>query len=127
MMKKSLGIATLAAVLFSMPGKAEYTGASIKAAPLIVTAKEVSKMKDDANVCLEGNIVGQLREEHYLFRDASGTIDVEIEGHLWNGVTVGQDTRIRLRGEVEREKGWTGVEAYRIEVLDPKSPSTATN
>jgi len=125
-MKKSLGIATLAALLFSTPGMAAYTGPVKTSAPL-VTAKKAAVMKDDANVCLEGNIVGQLREEHYLFRDASGTLDVEIEEHLWNGISVGQDTPVRLYGEVEREKGSAGVEAYRIEVVKPNGPESPAN
>ncbi len=118
-MKRIIGIATIVGSIFSIPAMAEYTG-PLKTAATTVTVKEAKTMNDDAAVSLQGNIVGQLREEHYLFRDKTGTIDVEIESYLFNGITVGQDTPVTLYGELEREKGSVGVEVYRLDVTGPK-------
>jgi uncharacterized protein (TIGR00156 family) len=45
----------------------------------ISTAAEAKNLKDDAPVALRGNIVRHLGKDKYEFKDASGTITVEID------------------------------------------------
>ncbi|ARM31302.1 YgiW/YdeI family stress tolerance OB fold protein [Prosthecochloris sp. HL-130-GSB] len=95
---------------------AEYTG-PVYTSSDISTVEVVKTMKDDVPVVLRGRVIGQLRDEHYLFHDSSGEIDIEIDRHVWLNVDdVDQDTFVTIYGEVEREKGSVSVEVYRIEV-----------
>jgi uncharacterized protein YdeI (BOF family) len=49
-----------------------------------------------------------LGDERYEFRDDSGTIVVEIDGDDWHGIKATPETRIELRGEVDKE--WKSTE-----------------
>ena len=45
----------------------------------------------------------EAHHEHYLFRDATGEILVEIDDDLFMGRTVTPQTTIRIYGEVDKE------------------------
>ncbi|CCJ76262.1 YgiW/YdeI family stress tolerance OB fold protein [Cronobacter muytjensii] len=72
------------------------------------TVNEAKNLRDDAWVVLEGNIVRKLGKELYEFRDASGSVNVDIDDHVWNGVTVTPKDKVRLEGEVDKD--WNSVE-----------------
>jgi uncharacterized protein (TIGR00156 family) len=76
--------------------------------PTIVTVEQAKGMRDDARVALKGKIIQRLSGEHYLFQDATGTIEVEIEHKRWRGQNIGPDDIVVIYGEVDRE--WTSVE-----------------
>ncbi|ALX77720.1 Protein ygiW precursor [Cronobacter malonaticus 681] len=57
------------------------------------TVSEAKNLRDDAWVVLEGNIVRKMGKELYEFRDASGSINVDIDDHVWNGVTARRKTK----------------------------------
>ncbi|MFO6484028.1 YgiW/YdeI family stress tolerance OB fold protein [Escherichia coli] len=49
-------------------------------------------------VTLRGNIVERISDDLYVFKDASGTINVDIDHKRWNGVTVTpKDTLSRVK------------------------------
>ena len=60
-------------------------------------------MGDDKPVVLVGKIEKSLGDEKYLFRDASGTIVVEIDNEDWNGVNVTPNDTVELRGETDKD------------------------
>ncbi|EPN9345445.1 YgiW/YdeI family stress tolerance OB fold protein [Cronobacter sakazakii] len=72
------------------------------------TVSEAKNLRDDAWVVLEGNIVRKMGKELYEFRDASGTVNVDIDDHVWNGVTVTPKDKVRIEGEVDKD--WNSVE-----------------
>lgn len=78
-----------------------YTGPA--ASNLKVTAAEAAKLSDDTPVILTGKIEQSLGDEKYMFRDASGTIIVEIDNEDWRGVTVGPNDIVELQGEVDTD------------------------
>lgn len=84
----------------STPANGGYTGPSAVQASTVAQAR---KMKDDALVILEGRIESHLRNDKYLFRDATDTITVEIDKKIWNGLSVGAKDTIILRGEIDKE------------------------
>lgn len=84
----------------------------------VVTVAEAKKMKDDADVILVGRITKQLGHEKYTFKDDSGSITVEIDDDDWRGVKVDTNDRVRIYGEVEREKLKTEIEVKKIELVD---------
>ncbi len=107
-MKKILAVSALAlTVAFSGAACAKqnlgggFTGPA--ASNLNVTAAEASKLSDDTPVILTGKIEQSLGDEKYMFRDASGTIIVEIDNEDWRGVTVGPNDTVELQGEVDTD------------------------
>ncbi len=107
-MKKILAVSALAlTVAFSGAAFAKqnlgggFTGPA--ASNLNVTAAEASKLSDDTPVILTGKIEQSLGDEKYMFRDASGTIIVEIDNEDWRGVTVGPNDTVELQGEVDTD------------------------
>ncbi|CAK7033066.1 MAG: Protein YgiW [Desulfovibrio sp.] len=81
-----------------------YTGPG----PQVVTVEQAKGMRDDAPVALKGYIVQNLGNEDYLFKDATGTITVEIDHDKWAGQNIGPDDLVQLYGEVDKD--WSGVE-----------------
>ena len=66
-----------------------------------VTVEQAKQMKDETFVVLRGKIKQMVGKEKYLFEDQSGSIVVEIDDEDWNGVTVGPEDTVELRGEVD--------------------------
>ena len=65
-------------------------------------------MRDDTWVTLRGNIVERISDDLYLFKDASGTINVDIDHKRWRGVTVTPKDTVEIQGEVDKD--WNSVE-----------------
>jgi uncharacterized protein (TIGR00156 family) len=74
----------------------------------VVTAEQAKTLSDNAKVTLRGTIERHVGGENYIFKDASGTIEVEIDDRRWEGQTVAPQDRIEIFGEVD--KNWTSVE-----------------
>lgn len=51
---------------------------------------------------LTGTIASRKRENYFTFRDASGTIHVEIEDAIWKNRPVGPNDRVKLVAEVDQ-------------------------
>ncbi|MDR2659912.1 MAG: NirD/YgiW/YdeI family stress tolerance protein [Spirochaetaceae bacterium] len=76
--------------------------------PDLVTVKAVKNLKDDYPVLLRGKIERSLGDEKYLFADETGSIIIEIENELWNGISVDENDTVEITGEVD--KGINGIE-----------------
>lgn len=74
----------------------------------LTTAASAAGKPDDTPVKLQGYIVKSLGDERYEFRDETGTLVVEIDHDDWRGVEATPETRIELRGEIDKE--WNKVE-----------------
>ncbi|VEA67082.1 Uncharacterized conserved protein [Serratia plymuthica] len=74
----------------------------------LTTADKVKSMSDDTWVTLQGNIEQRVGDDTYTFRDASGTLTVEIDKKRWNGQTITPKDKVQLEGKVD--KGWSSVE-----------------
>ncbi|WP_312690837.1 YgiW/YdeI family stress tolerance OB fold protein [Kosakonia sp.] len=72
------------------------------------TVESAKSLRDDAWVTLRGNIVERVSDDTYLFKDATGTINVDINRKRWNGVTVGPQDTVEIQGEVDKD--WNSVE-----------------
>jgi len=89
-------------------GAAMHGGGYSGPGPAIMTIEQAKSMRDDSLVTLRGNIVQHLGKDKYLFRDATGTIVVEIDHDEWGGQNVGPNDTVELYGEVDKE--WMSVE-----------------
>ncbi|PLR29251.1 TIGR00156 family protein [Chimaeribacter arupi] len=119
-MMKKMTLAALIA-LFTLPAVAQQGGFIAPNAPAQAsqggftgpaaspaTVKAVQEMKDDAWVRLEGHIEQRTGDEHYLFRDNTGTLTVEIDDKRWAGQNVSPTDKVQLEGEVDKE--WSNVQ-----------------
>lgn len=101
MMKKTAALLAISA-LMSTPVLAAQTGGFVDPnAPTaqvqkggfsgpngtVATVKQAQDMKDDAWVTMRGNIEKRIGDEDYQFRDATGTMTVEIDHKRWEGQT----------------------------------------
>lgn len=84
----------------------------------LVTAIEVAKLPDDAEVRLVGYIVKNVGNEKYEFRDETGTIMVEIDDDDWNGVEVTPEQRVEITGEVDQEWQKTELDVDTIRLAE---------
>lgn len=117
-MKKTLIALAIAPLFSASVFAAGYTGPSSTQA--VSTAAQAMEAKDDTPVVLEGQVVERLKGDTYSFRDASGTIEVEIDDDEWPaGASVDQNVRVRLTGEVDRDLGSdkVDVDVDTLEVL----------
>lgn len=71
----------------------------------VTTVAQAKSARDDTPVVLTGHIVSRAGgdHEHYLFRDSTGEIVVDIDDELFLGRTVTPETTVRLYGEVDKE------------------------
>ncbi|WP_265503783.1 YgiW/YdeI family stress tolerance OB fold protein, partial [Providencia heimbachae] len=80
-----------------------------------VSVAQLKDLADDSWATLEGNLVKHLGGENYMFRDASGEVEVEVDQDVWRGTEVGPDDLIRIRGEVDHSWNKTEVEVESLE------------
>lgn len=89
-----------------------------RATPKVVTAVSISDMRDDTKVTMEGHLVEQLSEEHYLFKDDTGDVKVEIDDKVFRGANVTPETRVRLVGEVDKDWQTFTVDVDYLEIVE---------
>ena len=94
-----------AVALAASPAVAQFTGPAAQGAETTVEA--ALGARPGSYVAVTGRVVAHLREDYYLFRDATGEIRVEIEDRVWAGRPVGPETDVRLRAEVDRNVAGT--------------------
>ncbi len=92
-----------------------FKGPSAEGANGATTVKQALSARDDSKVTLEGTITQHLGGEKYMFQDATGQIEIEIDHDDWNGLQVGPSDTVIIYGEVDhhRHKG-TDIDVDRI-------------
>ncbi|WP_368562894.1 NirD/YgiW/YdeI family stress tolerance protein [Pseudoxanthomonas sp. UTMC 1351] len=96
---------------------AQYTGPS--AVRSATTAEAASKAADNTPVVLEGVLASHIGNDTYEFKDASGTVRVEIDPEDFPlGTPIEATTPVRLIGEVEKDWGKVEIDVERMEVLN---------
>lgn len=88
----------------------------------ISSVREAKLMKDEQMVWLEGYITGSAgtsNSEEYFFKDDSDMIKIEVDEEVWQGQKVTPQTKIRIWGEVDRNRRNNSVEieVERLEIV----------
>ncbi|SDO54222.1 NirD/YgiW/YdeI family stress tolerance protein [Pseudomonas jinjuensis] len=105
--------ATLAAG-YTGPGSEAPRAASTQ----VTTVKAAEAAADDTPAVLEGTVVKRIRGEHYEFKDATGSIRVEIDDEDWpSGAQVSDSTKVRLVGEVDNDRDGREIDVDRVELV----------
>lgn len=72
------------------------------------TVKQAKTLSDDAWVTLTGKIEQRIGGEDYIFRDATDSINVDIDHKRWNGQTVTPQDTVEIQGKVDKD--WNSIE-----------------
>jgi uncharacterized protein (TIGR00156 family) len=80
----------------------------------VITVAEARELDDDAKVVLEGFIIEDLGDEMFIFRDATGDIDLEIDKHVWDKREMDPDQLVRVYGEIDRDDDSIEVDIKKI-------------
>lgn len=80
-----------------------------------ITVEQAKKLNDDARVVLRGSLVQRIGADEYTFKDASGTVTVEIEDKHWKGQMITPEDTVEIFGKVDKDRGeGVKIEAKRI-------------
>ena len=102
-MKKIFAVSALALVLgMSGAASAQMNGGFQGPGLQPMSVADALKLNDDTAVVLVGQIERSLGDEKYLFKDASGSVTVEIDNEDWRGLTVTPQDPVILNGEVDK-------------------------
>ena len=74
-----------------------------QATPSAISVKQALSAADNSMITLVGNITQQIDDDEFWFSDGTGQIKVEIERHVWNGLNVGPQDKIRVYGKLDNE------------------------
>lgn len=103
---------------FTGPSEPATASASARAGfngPMtVVSAEQAKTLKDDTPVTLRGQIERHLGGDDYLFRDSSGTIEVEIDQRRWNGQSVSPQDKVEISGELDKHFTSSKVDVKRL-------------
>ncbi|MEM6161464.1 YgiW/YdeI family stress tolerance OB fold protein [Erwinia sp. P6884] len=69
----------------------------------VATIKQAQDMKDDAWVTMRGSIEKRVGDEEYMFRDATGTMTVEIDDKRWDGQKISPSDSVELQGKLDKD------------------------
>lgn len=103
-MNKIVTLSALALVLgFSGAAVAQTNGGFSGETIAPVSVAEAKNLRDEAPVVMVGKIEKNLGNEKYTFSDATDSVVVEIDNDDWNGLTVGPEDVVEIRGEVDKD------------------------
>ncbi|MDR2575699.1 MAG: NirD/YgiW/YdeI family stress tolerance protein [Treponema sp.] len=96
-----------------------FTGPGTNVQPVMtgqpVTISEAKNYPHDSWVVITGNIVSVLPGgRHFIFRDSSGEIPVEIGPKEWRGLSAATSDDVEIYGEVKIERGQIFIKVHAI-------------
>jgi uncharacterized protein (TIGR00156 family) len=112
-MKKAV-IALFFIFAFVISLSAGYNGPKVE--DVVVNVQKAKSLSDDAHVALVGYLVKEIKKEHYLFKDNSGEIEVEIDNRVFGTLNVNQNTKVKLVGEVDKDLTKTKIDVDYIQI-----------
>ncbi|RJG51208.1 YgiW/YdeI family stress tolerance OB fold protein [Motilimonas pumila] len=118
MKQTAIAVILSGAALLTSASWAAFDGPS-KVYPLI-SVTEVEAQTDDAIVKLQGYLIKELKPEHYLFKDDSGEIQVEIDAPVFNQQTVTPSDKVEILAEVDKDWNHVSLEVEKLTLLDGK-------
>lgn len=116
MIKNIATLAALTAVFGTGIAQAQFVNNGPSSVMTVKQMKDAAR--DDQMVVLEGYLVDQVKHDKYTFKDATGTVLVEIDDRIFAGQRVDGKTKIRIEGEFEKDfMDPDEVEVYRLTIL----------
>ena len=112
-----LSLSFVSVLFISTNTTADFAGPGPESSSNLITVKTIDNMTDDEKVTLDGYIVKEISEEHYMFKDATGEIEVEIDDDVLKGVDITPKTKIRIVGEVDEDWLSTTIDVDHVEII----------
>lgn len=109
--------AILTLALLPLLAQAQFIGPGTTVANTVTTVIAAQSAADDTPVVLEGHIIRKIRNEHYEFKDATGSIEVEIDHKYLPTQQFDQNNKVRLRGEVDVSLFSRNIDVNSVELL----------
>jgi uncharacterized protein (TIGR00156 family) len=76
----------------------------------------VEKGFNHSSVKLEGFLIKRLSYDRFLFEDETSKIEMKISSRLFPEADINEKTKVVIRGELEKKKHYTEVEAKTVEI-----------
>ncbi|MBA0185485.1 YgiW/YdeI family stress tolerance OB fold protein [Pectobacterium versatile] len=99
------------------PAVGTHQGGFIDQQSSLTTIDKAKELRDDSWVTLSGNIEKRIGDENYLFRDATGTMEVEIDHKRWNGQMVSPSDKVEIQGELDKDFNSVELDVKQIRKL----------
>ncbi|MCH5051998.1 YgiW/YdeI family stress tolerance OB fold protein [Pectobacterium aquaticum] len=99
------------------PAVGIHKGGFIDQQSSLTTVDKAKDLRDDSWVTLSGNIEKRIGDENYLFRDATGTMEVEIDHKRWNGQMVSPTDKVEIQGELDKDFNSVELDVKQIRKL----------
>ena len=115
-MKRSILVLLLAQLLSAAVLAEGYTGPG--AITQVSTVAAALDAADDTPVVLQGQIAKRLQDELYEFKDATGTIQIEIDNEDWPAQAVSERAMVKLTGEVDRDLTSREIDVDSVELIN---------
>lgn len=121
-MKKIITLASILAI--ATPAMAGFQGdsnnggyaSSQKSSGTINTVAKAKQAHDNARFSLVGNITNCFDDDECTFKDATGSIRIDVEDGAWRGQTVNARTKVSISGKVDRDDGRVTLDVHSISV-----------
>lgn len=115
-LQKFAALAAMSAVFGAGIAQAQFVNTAPNSVMTVKQMKDTAR--DDQMVVLEGYLVDQVQHDKYNFKDATGTVLVEIDDRIFAGQRVDGKTKIRIEGEFEKDfMDPDEVEVYRLTII----------
>lgn len=114
--KMLMALAAISCIALNTPASAQenaggYTGPAVVE---VVSVEQAKAMNDDVNVTLRGTIQQNAGDEIYIFTDNTGSINVEIDDDVWNGVQVNPQDIVEISGEIDKSGNQVEIDVEQI-------------
>ncbi len=83
----------------------------------VSTIAQALKMRDESFVTIQGSIVKRISSDKYLFKDATGTMTVEIDDEEWAGQDVNSKNKLELQGEIDKDFMSTKLDVDSVRII----------
>ena len=80
------------------------------------TVINAKRMGDNSYVRLKGKIVSKVGKEKYLFKDNTGSIQIEIDDDDWKGVQAGPKDTVIIEGEIDKDWNEISIDVDTIQL-----------
>lgn len=88
---------------------------STVSAPQTATVSQLAQLPNDSLVLLQGQLIKDLGDEKYLFKDSTGEIPVEIDKELWIGGGFVANENVALHAEIDVENNVVKVDVKQFQ------------
>lgn len=80
----------------------------------VKTVAALKDAQDDSLVMLEGQITQQVGKDDFIFKDATGEVEIEVSKRAWKGQTITPNDTVEIRGKVDKEWNKTEIDIKKV-------------